>query len=57
MKVTLQRKRDRIDPMYWSVLSVLEMILSGGKLYHCSFCRIQFFDRRHHVSDPSRSVS
>ena len=36
---------DRIDPMFTGFLNLLEK-LSGGRLYHCRYCRIQFYDRR-----------
>jgi len=44
-RVTKLRKRDRIDPMQTGFLNFLERLLDG-KLYHCHFCRVQFFDRR-----------
>jgi hypothetical protein len=44
-RVTKLRAPDKIDPMVVGPLNVLER-LSGGKLYHCCFCRVQFFDRR-----------
>jgi hypothetical protein len=31
--------------MFTGVLNMLEKA-AGGKLYHCRFCRIQFWDRR-----------
>jgi hypothetical protein len=31
--------------MHWSFLTMLER-LAGGKLFHCHYCRIQFYDRR-----------
>jgi DNA-directed RNA polymerase subunit RPC12/RpoP len=36
---------DKIDHMRGGFLNLLER-LAGGKLYHCRFCRIQFYDRR-----------
>jgi DNA-directed RNA polymerase subunit RPC12/RpoP len=36
---------DKIDPMFSGALNTLER-LAGGKLYHCCFCRVQFYDRR-----------
>ena len=44
-RITKLRKRDRIDPMQTGFLNLLERLLDG-KLYHCRFCRIQFYDRR-----------
>ena len=36
---------DPIDPMASGIFNLLER-LAGGDLYHCCFCRIQFYDRR-----------
>jgi DNA-directed RNA polymerase subunit RPC12/RpoP len=45
LRVTKLRERDRIDRMWSGFLNWMERI-SGGSLYHCCFCRIQFYDRR-----------
>jgi DNA-directed RNA polymerase subunit RPC12/RpoP len=39
------REPDRIDPMHSGFLNWLER-LAGGRLFHCRYCRIQFYDRR-----------
>ena len=39
------REPDKIDPMNRGPLNLLER-LYGGKLFHCCFCRVQFYDRR-----------
>jgi len=39
------REPDKIDPMHTSLMNWLERMV-GGRLYHCRFCRIQFYDRR-----------
>ena len=44
-RVRRLKTRDRIDPMERGLLNKLEK-LAHGKLYHCKFCRIQFWDRR-----------
>jgi hypothetical protein len=44
-RVTKLRALDKIDPMVTGPLNILEH-LAGGKLYHCCFCRLQFYDRR-----------
>jgi hypothetical protein len=44
-RVVRLRQRDRIDPMETGLLNLFER-LAGGKLYHCRFCRVQFYDRR-----------
>ena len=44
-RITRLKQPDHIDPMNTGVLNMLEKA-AGGKLYHCRFCRIQFWDRR-----------
>ena len=44
-RITRLKEPDHIDPMRTGVLNMLER-MAGGKLYHCRFCRIQFWDRR-----------
>jgi hypothetical protein len=36
--------------MYTGLLNLLER-MAGGKLYHCRYCRIQFWDRRRLASE------
>ena len=45
-RITKLRKPDRIDPLYRRVLSLGQRFFPGARLYHCAFCRIQFWDRR-----------
>lgn len=49
-RITRLKEPDRIDPMNSTVLNLLEKIF-GGKLFHCRYCRIQFFDRRRLASE------
>jgi len=44
-RLTKLQTPDRIDPKHTGFLNLLERLM-GGKLYHCRFCRIQFYDRR-----------
>lgn len=44
-RVTKLKERDHIDKMHTGLLHLLEK-LAGGNLYHCCFCRLQFYDRR-----------
>ena len=44
-RLTKLRKRDKIDPMHGGFLHLLERMASG-RLYHCRYCRLQFYDRR-----------
>lgn len=45
LRVVRLRSPDRIDPMHHGLLNLLER-MAGGRLHHCRYCRIQFFDRR-----------
>jgi hypothetical protein len=47
-----RKKRDGIDTLIKNPISVLQS-LTGGKLYHCLFCRIQFYDLRDRVKQRS----
>jgi hypothetical protein len=42
---TKLRERDKIDKMQWGIMNLAER-WAGGRLYHCCFCRLQFYDRR-----------
>jgi len=44
-RLTKLRERDHIDRMQ-SGLWNLAAWICGGRLYHCCFCRLQFYDRR-----------
>jgi DNA-directed RNA polymerase subunit RPC12/RpoP len=44
-RIVRLKERDRIDPMCGGLLNQIER-LSHGKLHHCRYCRIQFWDRR-----------
>jgi DNA-directed RNA polymerase subunit RPC12/RpoP len=55
-RVVKLKARDRIDPMYVGFLNLLER-LAGGRLFHCRYCRCQFYDRRNLASEsPSLEV-
>jgi hypothetical protein len=36
-------RRDGIDRVYWNFFRLVHPILTS-RLYHCRFCRIQFYD-------------
>jgi hypothetical protein len=38
-------RRDKVDSMLGGVVRLVHWAL-GGKLYHCVFCRLQFYDVR-----------
>ena len=42
-QVARLRRRDPIDRM-WTGVRSLFVRLMGGQLYHCGFCRLQFYD-------------
>ncbi len=44
-RITRLRGVDKIDKMVSGPLNRLEKLM-GGDLYHCVFCRLQFYDRR-----------
>lgn len=54
-RIVRLRARDKIDPMYTGFLNLFER-MAGGALFHCRYCRVQFFDRRRLASEePSRA--
>ena len=55
LRVTKLKERDKIDKMETGIFNMVERLL-GGKLYHCRFCRVQFFDRRDVGSAPTESA-
>ena len=38
-------EKDHIDRMHTGLINLLHRV-TGGHLYHCRYCRIQFYDRR-----------
>ena len=46
------KEPDKIDPLCGGFLDFLERLASGGKLFHCCYCRIQFHDRRRLATEP-----
>ena len=44
-QLRIRRQRDGVDRILKNPFRLLQMIL-GGNLYHCEFCRIQFYDVR-----------
>jgi len=43
--LTVLKRRDGIDRMRKGFFNLFQRI-AGGKLYHCWFCRLQFYDTR-----------
>ena len=52
-RIVRLKERDRIDPMYVGLLNLIER-LAGGKLFHCRYCRCQFYDRRRLAAESSQ---
>jgi DNA-directed RNA polymerase subunit RPC12/RpoP len=44
-RITRLKEPDHIDPMHTGIWNLVEK-MSGGRLHHCRYCRIQFWDRR-----------
>ncbi|HUB77970.1 MAG TPA: hypothetical protein VMB03_04190 [Bryobacteraceae bacterium] len=55
-RITRLKEPDRIDPMQTGLLNMLEK-MAGGKLFHCRYCRIQFWDRRRTQGEISADES
>lgn len=51
-RVVRLKERDHIDRFHHGFLNLLER-LAGGKLHHCRWCRMQFYDRRKLASELS----
>ena len=57
-RISRLRDLDPIDPMRKGIYNLMEK-MAGGQLFHCRFCRIQFYDRRRtrtEVSADERQV-
>ncbi len=54
-RVVRLKERDRIDPLHTGFLHYLEK-LAGGKLHHCRWCRLQFYDRRRLASEVAAAA-
>jgi hypothetical protein len=44
-RISRLKEPDKIDRMNRGLLNFAEH-LAGGRIFHCNFCRIQFYDRR-----------
>ena len=45
-RVVRLKQPDKIDRMHGGFLNLLERVAGRGRLFHCRWCRLQFFDRR-----------
>ena len=50
-RVVRLKQPDRIDRRHGGFLNLVERVLGKGKLYHCRWCRLQYFDRRPLAAD------
>lgn len=56
LRLTRLAAPDRIDRMYSGLLNLCER-LAGGRLYHCCYCRVQFYDRRPLATETGRGLT
>jgi hypothetical protein len=42
---------DKIDRKHGGFLNLVERLVGKGRMFHCRWCRLQFFDRRRLASD------
>lgn len=58
-RVVRLKQRDRIDRMHGGFLNLLERVMGKSKLYHCRWCRLQYYDRRPLASElpPDETVN
>jgi len=45
-RVVKLKHPDRIDRMHTGFLNFVERVAGQGRLFHCRWCRLQFYDRR-----------
>jgi DNA-directed RNA polymerase subunit RPC12/RpoP len=45
-RVVRLKQPDKIDKKHGGFLNMLERLAGKGRLFHCRWCRLQFFDRR-----------
>ena len=55
-RVVFRKRRDHIDRMSTAPSSLLAK-LRRGKLYHCIFCRLQFYSTKPHASSRTAKPS
>jgi DNA-directed RNA polymerase subunit RPC12/RpoP len=52
-RLTRMATRDKIDPMHKGPVNFAQYLL-GADLYHCRYCRVQFYDVRKPVAPEIR---
>jgi hypothetical protein len=57
-RVVRLKTPDRIDRKHGGFLNFVERVVGKGKLYHCRWCRLQYYDRRPLAAEqPSQQPS
>ena len=56
-RVVRLKQPDKIDRKHGGFLNLVERVLGKGKLYHCRWCRLQYYDRRPLASDSAPKVT
>lgn len=54
-RVAKLKERDRIDKMHSGLLNLMERMAGHNRLFHCRWCRLQFYDRRPLAADASKT--
>jgi hypothetical protein len=54
--VSRLRQRDRIDRLYKNPVSLVQALF-GAPIYHCSHCRLQFYDWRPRINKLPRETT
>jgi len=54
-RVSKLKAPDRIDRFHGGFLNFVERLASRGQLFHCRWCRLQFYDRRRLISEINRT--
>jgi hypothetical protein len=55
-RVSKLRSPDRIDKFHSGFLNLVERIAGKGRLFHCRWCRLQFYDRRPLVGELAKAA-
>ena len=56
-RVAKLKERDRIDKMHRGLLNLMERMAGHSRLFHCRWCRLQFYDRRPLAPELSKTES
>jgi hypothetical protein len=55
LRLTRLASRDRIDPMYKNLFATAQRLFGAG-LYHCRYCRLQFYDMRGPIAPGEKAT-